>query len=75
MTADALEVQIAHLEGAFEQVDKRLGSIENRMSALERKVDEGFARVRVEMDRQFFWVLGLLVVSILLPVGLRLAGH
>lgn len=75
MTADALEVRIAHLEGAFEQVDKRLGSIENRMSALERKVDEGFARVRVEMDRQFLWVLGLLIVSILLPVGLRLAGH
>ena len=75
MTADAFEIRIAHLEGAFERVDKRLGSIENRMSALERKVDEGFARVRVEMDRQFFWVLGLLVVSILLPVGLRFAGH
>lgn len=32
---------------------------------------ELFAR----MDRQFFWVLGLLVVSILLPVAFRFAGH
>ena len=30
MAADALEVRIAHLEGAYEQIDKRLGSLDGR---------------------------------------------
>jgi tetrahydromethanopterin S-methyltransferase subunit G len=51
MTADTLEVRIAHLEGAYEQVDKRLGSIESRMTSLERKVDDGFAHLRTDLHR------------------------
>jgi chaperonin cofactor prefoldin len=51
MTADTLEVRIAHLEGAYEQVDKRLGSIEGRMTSLERKVDDGFAHLRTDLHR------------------------
>jgi hypothetical protein len=34
MAADALTVRIAHLDGAYEQVDKRLGSLEGRMASL-----------------------------------------
>ena len=64
MATDALEVRIAHLEGAYEQIDKRLGSIENRMASLEQK-----------LDRQFLWILGLLIVSILLPIASRGVAH
>ncbi len=65
---DTLEVRIAHLEGAYEQIDRRLGS-------LERKVDEMRSELLARMDRQFFWILGLLLVSILLPIAVRLTGH
>ena len=97
MAAEALEVRMAHLEGAYEQIDRRLGAVEGRIAALDRKVDGGFAgldrkvddglaHVRTEiqsvrgellgrMDRQFFWILGLLIISILVPIALRLTGH
>ncbi len=52
------------MEGAYEQIDKRLGSIENRMASLEQK-----------LDRQFLWILGLLIVSILLPIASRGVAH
>ena len=64
MATDALGVRIAHLEGAYEQIDKRLGSIEGRMASLEQK-----------LDRRFLWILGLLIVSILLPIATRALGH
>jgi len=64
VATNALEVRMAHLEGAYEQIDKRLGSIENRMASLEQK-----------LDRQFLWILGLLIVSILLPIASRGVAH
>lgn len=111
MAADAWELRTARLEGAYEQVDRRLGAIEGRLSTLEHKMDTGFAQIRAEMtglrnelhnelhseiaglraellgrmdrqlaraDRQFYWLLGTLgalVVSGLLPLGLKLTGH
>jgi hypothetical protein len=85
MAADALEVRIAHLEGAYEQIDKRLGSLEGRMASLERKVDEGFAhlrrdltqaidRVGQKLDATFRWVIGIILVNwitLMLAVLLR----
>jgi len=71
MAADALEIRIARLEGAYEQIDKRLGSIESDIRDLRTEIHGLAAR----MDRQFFWVLGLLVISIILPIALRAGGH
>ena len=82
MAADALDVRIAHLEGAYEQIDRRLGAVEGRIAALDRKIDDvrtEIQGVRGEllgrMDRLFFWILGLLIISILVPIALRLTGH
>jgi tetrahydromethanopterin S-methyltransferase subunit G len=74
MGADALEIRIARLEGAYEQIDKRLGSVEARMASLERKVDEGFARLRQDLtqaidrvgqklDATFRWVIGIVLIN------------
>ncbi len=63
MAADALAVGIAHLEGAYEQIDKRLGSIEGRMASLERKVDDGFVQLRAEIHTSFRWVIGVVLVN------------
>jgi tetrahydromethanopterin S-methyltransferase subunit G len=86
MAADALEVRIAHLEGAYEQVDKRLGSIEGRMTSLERKVDDGFAHLHTDIhrieqkldgkiDATFRWVIGIILVNwITLMLAILLRG-
>ena len=70
MAADALAVRIAHLAGAYEQIDKRLGSVEGRMASLERKVDDGFVELRGEvrsvdqkLDTAFRWVIGVILAN------------
>ena len=86
MAADALDVRIAHLEGAYEQIDRRLGSLEGQtqglrleMNALRDELRSEMRGLRTElltrMDRQFFWILGLLIISILSPVAGRLIGR
>ncbi len=52
MAADALEIRIAHLEGAYEQVDKRLGAIEMRLGDLDRKIDVKIDGLRADLDRK-----------------------
>jgi hypothetical protein len=64
VATDPLGVRIAHLEGGFAQIDKRLGSIESRMASLEQK-----------LERHFLWILGLLIISIFLPIASRVVGH
>jgi tetrahydromethanopterin S-methyltransferase subunit G len=39
MTAQPWEPRMARLEGAYEQVDKRLDSIDQRLETLDRKID------------------------------------
>ena len=75
MAADALEVRIAHLEGAYEQIDKRLGAIEGDVRELRNSIASLRSELLARMDHQFFWVLGLLIASILIPIALRLFGH
>lgn len=53
MAAESVEVRLARLEGSYEQINERLGSIEARITSLEQKV-----------DRQFYWLTGILVTSL-----------
>lgn len=77
MAADAWEVRTARLEGAYEQIDRRLdalearlGSIENRITALDQRIDTrfmqqagSFAQLRSEMRGQFYWLLGAMLTG------------
>ena len=60
--ADTLEVRIAHLEGAYEQIDKRLATVESNLSQL-----------RQEMREQFRWILGFPILAWLTTMGTLLA--
>ena len=71
--ADTLEVRIAHLEGAYEQIDKRLGTLEVRLAALETTVRSEGANLRAEMRQQFHWILGFQIVTLLSFIGTLLA--
>jgi len=50
MGTEATDVRLARLEGAYEQIDKRLGTIEGRLAVLESKMDAGFARLDAKID-------------------------
>lgn len=71
MPADALEIRMARLERACEQIDRRLAGFEHRFEHLEGSI----AVNRAHADRQFFWTIGLIVVSIILPLATRVLVH
>jgi tetrahydromethanopterin S-methyltransferase subunit G len=51
--AHPLDARIAHLEGAFDQVNERLGSIDRRFDSFEQRFDQ--------VDRRFNWVIGMIL--------------
>ena len=53
MSAQPLEIRMAHLEGAYEQISERLRGIDGRLTALDQKIDSRFDRLD-----QKFGVLG-----------------
>jgi len=58
MSAHPLDIRMAHLEGAYDQMSLRLKSIDDRLGRVEQKI-----------DRQFLWLVGLILLSILLPLA------
>ena len=82
MTAQPMEIRMARLEGAYEQIRDRLNGIDLRLASIEARIDatrdmllarmdERFAA----MDQKFLWVMGLVLVSILLPLIQRFIPH
>jgi predicted nuclease with TOPRIM domain len=90
MSTSPLEIRMAHLEWAYEQINARLGAIEERLGRLEDRfgrledrfirfddkldvrIDSLRSELLVRMDRQFYWILSLVVLAILVPILLRL---
>ncbi len=71
MAMNAIEIRLAHLEGAYEQIDRRLTSLEGR-------VDGGFAELSRKIDSVFFRLVAIMMASwITLMLGILevLMGH
>ena len=68
MAAEPTEIRMARLEGAYEQITARLGGVEREVAALRVDVGSQFAELRRRMDAQFYWLLTLVLGSILIPV-------
>ncbi len=83
--AVSFDVRMAHLEGAYEQINHRMGAIEKRLDGFDTRfaqvdarfaqVDARFAQLDRKIDAHFLWILGLLIVSIILPVVMHLTGR
>ncbi len=56
-----MEIRLARLEGAYEQIDRRLTDLrqemDQRFASLDLRMDSGFSRI----DQKFTWMLGLTV--------------
>ncbi|OFW05508.1 MAG: hypothetical protein A3G20_06755 [Acidobacteria bacterium RIFCSPLOWO2_12_FULL_59_11] len=77
---DTLEVRIAHLEGAYEQIDKRLSGVEMGLVDLRREMGTNFSQVHQEISQlrkeareQFRWILGFQIVTWISILGTLLA--
>ena len=42
MSAQPIEIRMAHLEGAYEQISERLRGIDGRLTVLDQKIDSRF---------------------------------
>ena len=66
MSAQPLEARLAHLEGAFLQVDRRLESFEravdSRFSHIESRFNLVEGRFSI-IDQRFNWLIGIVVAS------------
>ena len=75
--ADTLDVRIAHLEGAYEQIDKRLGALEatvrSEISSLRTELRDEVKLLRQEMKEQFRLIIGFQIATLLSLIGTMLA--
>jgi hypothetical protein len=81
MSTPQMEVRLARLEGAYEQIDRRLNDlrqeldqrfagIDQRFASLELRMDTGFACI----EHKFTWTFGLIVgtwITTILTILLR----
>jgi hypothetical protein len=51
MAADPLDVRIAHLEGGYEQMDKRMASLENAVRDVRSEVVATRAELKVDLQQ------------------------
>jgi uncharacterized coiled-coil protein SlyX len=66
VSAQALEARLAHLEGAFGQMDRRLETLEHVVIEGFKRVDTRFDQVEARfslIDRRFNWLIGIVVAS------------
>jgi tetrahydromethanopterin S-methyltransferase subunit G len=64
MHAHSLEARVARVEGGFDQVNERLGSIDRRLDGMDRRLDsfEHLMALRFDqVDRRFTWLTGIVV--------------
>ncbi len=74
MATEPIEVRMARLEGSYEQIDRRLGSIEDRLGRLETKVDAGAAELRRSIDTlsgRIYALLYGIIAAVLVPILIR----
>jgi chaperonin cofactor prefoldin len=72
MAAEPLEVRMARLEGAYEQINKRLDAIEADIRELRSSLESLRRDLTAQMASQFRWVVGLWATTILAVLGLYL---
>ncbi|HUZ49314.1 MAG TPA: hypothetical protein VMW12_06165 [Candidatus Dormibacteraeota bacterium] len=77
MTAQPLGPRVSRLEGAFEQLDQRLGDLRSNLDARFAQVDVRFIQVenrldgldrkidglRSDVDQKFLWMMGIMFGS------------
>lgn len=80
-----MEARAAALEGAYRQVADRLNGIDTRLNSIDARLDRMDERLsagitnlgetlRAKMDRQFYWIIGIIAVSGVAVIGVVIAA-
>jgi len=66
-----IEARMARLEGAYEQLDKRLAGVETGLS----EVRSELRTLRSEQHQQFLWLIGVVILGALLPIVVQVVTN
>ena len=69
MPTSPLESRMARLEGAYDQVSRRLMNIDPRFDALDRKIDLLRDTLDKKIDQRFTWTVGIIVTTWLMTIA------
>jgi len=59
---------MARLEGPYEQINERLGLLEQRLTSEIASLRLDFTELRRQINTQFYWLLTFVLGSILIPI-------
>ena len=59
---------MARLEGAYQQINERLGLLEQRLTSEIASLRLDFTELRRQINTQFYWLLTFVLGSILIPI-------
>ena len=65
---EQLEIRMARLEGAYQQINERLGLLEQRLTSEIASLRLDFTELRRQINTQFYWLLTFVLGSILIPI-------
>lgn len=65
----SLEERVSRLEGAVEQMNERLGNIEQNLLALRTEMQQGYQSLQSEMRDNFRWTIGIVLVTWITVIG------
>ena len=68
MATEQFEIRMARLEGAYEQINERLGLLEQRLTSEIASLRLDFTELRRQINTQFYWLLTFVLGSILIPI-------
>jgi len=80
MAQTGLEERMAKIEGAFEQIDRRLGRVEAELVSLRRELHQQISAVREELKGEINSVredvrsLYRMTLSVLIPMWVTIVG-
>ena len=75
MHAQPLEARMAHIEGAFEQINERLGSLERKFEVGFASVDSRFNQMEARfnhIDARFNWLIGTMAGGFFTLIGVQI---
>ena len=64
----SLEIRMARLEGAYEQINVRLSDLSAELRTEVGGVRAEVSELRRQMNTQFYWILTFVLGSILIPI-------
>ena len=66
---EAIDRRFEAMDRRFEAIDQRLEVMERRFDRIEQRVDQRLDRLDQQMSRQFFWVVGIQITTVLAMAG------